>query len=264
MRIDLHVHTNRYSACGKSSPDEMVSRAAELGLDAIVLTEHHHFWPADELADLQARHPEVRLFTSVEVSAAGGNDLLIYGPTGPDVFYRDMPPCDVIRQAREMGATVVLAHPFRYAAGVSEFFEDDCRVDGVEIMSIHVLSHAHIQARALAQQLGVAEFAASNGHHVDTIGLYAVELERPARDEADLADLLRARRFKHYVDTQRITTANDALRARIDEIRQLIDQGQDNEQIRRVMPDVGYTTLSGIRQGLDVMLPTQPIPVNGG
>jgi hypothetical protein len=259
MRIDLHVHTSRYSACGKSSPEEMVSRAAELGLDAIVITEHHRFWPAEELADLQARYPQVRLFTGIEVSSAGGSDLLIYGPTGPDIFYRDMPPREVIRQARAMDAVVVLAHPFRYAPEIPDFLDEDWNVDGIEIMSIHMLGDAHVKARALARQFGATEYAASDGHHVDTIGLYAVELERPARDERDLADLLRARRFTHYVDIERVTAANDALQAQLDEIRRLIDLGHDNDQIRQVVPGLGYTTLTGIRQGLDVLLPTRPV-----
>ena len=49
MIVDLHVHTSRYSGCGKSTPEEMVAAAQAAGIEAMVLTEHHIIWPEDEV-----------------------------------------------------------------------------------------------------------------------------------------------------------------------------------------------------------------------
>jgi predicted metal-dependent phosphoesterase TrpH len=90
MLIDLHVHTPRYSSCARSAPEEMVARAQEVGLDGLVITEHHVVWPADELAALQARFPAVRLFRGVEITTDTGDDFLIYGPPQENLFWPRM------------------------------------------------------------------------------------------------------------------------------------------------------------------------------
>ena len=55
MLIDLHVHTTAYSGCAKSTPHEMLERATEIGLDAIVITEHNVVWPEERVAALQMK-----------------------------------------------------------------------------------------------------------------------------------------------------------------------------------------------------------------
>ena len=58
MRFDLHTHTNRYSACGKATPQEMMAGAIDHSLDGIVITEHNVLWSEEEINELRAALPE--------------------------------------------------------------------------------------------------------------------------------------------------------------------------------------------------------------
>ena len=57
MKIDHHIHTSRHSPDSSIDPVKLVERACEIGLDAVVITEHDYQWQPDELAELAARAP---------------------------------------------------------------------------------------------------------------------------------------------------------------------------------------------------------------
>jgi len=98
LRIDIHVHTRRHSACGRSEPEEMVAAAQRYGLDALVFTEHHVVWGRGELAELQRLFPSVRLFTGVEISTESSGDVLVIGAEGTDWFAPRMPAEAVVTE----------------------------------------------------------------------------------------------------------------------------------------------------------------------
>ena len=73
-RIDIHLHTNRYSPDSDISPEQLIVDAKAAGLTALAITEHDTLWPIEELAELNAR-PEANGLTilgGVEVSAMEG------------------------------------------------------------------------------------------------------------------------------------------------------------------------------------------------
>src|SRR5271165_2341377 len=78
MKIDHHIHTSRYSPDSSIDPAELLEHACEIGLDGIVITEHDYQWQADELAELAARAPSLRVFSGAEISAREGH-FLVYG-----------------------------------------------------------------------------------------------------------------------------------------------------------------------------------------
>ncbi len=55
LRIDLHVHTQERSGCGKSPELAMIEAAIAAGLDAVVLTDHDRLAPPERLAELGGR-----------------------------------------------------------------------------------------------------------------------------------------------------------------------------------------------------------------
>jgi predicted metal-dependent phosphoesterase TrpH len=115
MLIDIHVHTNRYSACGRATPEEMVARACAIGLGGLVITEHHIRWGAAELAALQAQFPAIKLFSVIEVSSPELDDYLIYGVSDPDVWAPPIDPARLIPRVRAAGGVVILANPIATA-----------------------------------------------------------------------------------------------------------------------------------------------------
>ena len=132
LKIDLHTHTSRYSSCSRLSPGALCEIAMQRGLDALVITEHHHQWPAGEIAALQARYPALKLYAGVEISCTDGHDYVVLGlDGGPYVphpmSYRRLQSL----LARHPGAFVFVAHPFRYSAAEDGLAGRE--IDGIEV-----------------------------------------------------------------------------------------------------------------------------------
>lgn len=255
MLIDLHVHTSRYSACGRGTPEEMVVGAIQVGLEALVFTEHNFLWPADDLASLQARFPQIKLLRGIEVTSAEGDDFLVYGPTEPELFHARMEAGELIRRARESGGVVVLAHPYRYRPQAPNIIEQ-YPIDGVEILSYNILNYAHPRACVLAERLGAFRSAASDAHHPEALGLYAMQFARRPTDEEELAQAFRGRQFSLCANAQKVAASNARLESMLIEVRQLIALGYDDEGVRDRAPGVSLTIVRGVREGLDVLRPT--------
>jgi hypothetical protein len=254
MLIDLHVHTTRYSPCGRSTPEAMCARAIEVGLDGLVLTEHNIVWEAEEMTALQAQFPTLKLFRGVEINSACNEDYLIYGITEPGVFTAHMDDIALIERVRAGGGTVVLAHPYRHHPTVPDLL-GQYPVDGVEIYSHNILNCAHPRARALCARLGCFPSAASDGHAVDALGMYAMLFPRTIHDERDLAQALRAHQAAVYVDSTRVAARNASLRSNLVTACTLQAQGLVDLAIRERLPGLSLTILRGLREGQDVLWP---------
>jgi len=51
--FDTHLHTDIYSDCSFINPEDLISRAVEMNLDGIALTEHDMRWPDEKFDKLQ-------------------------------------------------------------------------------------------------------------------------------------------------------------------------------------------------------------------
>jgi hypothetical protein len=252
--IDIHVHTSRYSACGRSTPEEMVERAREVGLHGLVFTEHNVIWPADELASLQRRYPDVKLFRGVEVNPVDSDDYLVYGLTDPAAFLPCHDPVRLLRSVHSRGGAVILAHPYRYGPTVPRHLEEH-PVDGIEVFSNNILSYAHSQAQALCARLGAWPTAASDAHHTEALGFYALDFPRAIADESELAQALLRQEGRIRVERGWVAAANVRLVERFAEVRRLIAQGYDDVSIRDQVAGVSLAVVHGLREGWDVLRP---------
>lgn len=254
MLIDIHVHTTRYSTCGRSSPTEMLARAHQVGLEALVITEHGVIWSEEEIAEQRACFPQLVILRGIEVTSAEGDDYLVYGVTDPTVFRVGMDAEALVAVVKQSAGAIILAHPFRYGPDVPVVLNRS-GITGIELLSNNIHNYAHHQAHDLAQRLGLPGTAASDGHHVDTLGMYGMTLSRPVTNERELARELRSRRFSMCVNTSIVRAKNALLMSRREEILRLLDQGLENQTIRERISGLSNTTLQGIREGRDVLWP---------
>jgi len=233
----------------------MVARAQEIGLDAVVFTEHNLHWPQDEVDEVQAAYPDVRLYVATELTSSDGDDYLVYGLTDRSSVGAGMEASEILQIAHGQGASVVLAHPYRYRDCVPDEVYN-YGVDAVEIMSTNIYNYSHTRAVDLALQLGLPTTAASDGHHVDMLGLYALEVDALPRDEHDLAALIRSGMPSLWIDVDAIRLQNEALIAELPAIRRHIASGLDNRTLReRLESYVNLTVIQGVRDGRDVLRP---------
>jgi hypothetical protein len=265
MLVDLHVHTSRYSACGRATPEEMMARAVDVGLDGVVLTEHNLVWPDDEIDALRAQFPQLVIWQGVEITSAEGDDYLLYGLTsaaehaGEPHLQHGTEGERLVQRAHELGLVIVLAHPYRYREEAPAFLARE-PVDGVEIMSANILGYAHGRAVALAEELGAFVVATSDGHNTKSLGVYAVRFEGNGLDgrlgdERALAHALIERRFVLCVNAEAIAAQNAEIDAHRAQIKCLIDKGLSDGYIREKVPMASGVILRALREGLSVYRP---------
>ncbi|MGI6375792.1 MAG: PHP domain-containing protein [Anaerolineae bacterium] len=258
MRIDLHVHTSRYSSCGHATPEEMAQAALDHGLDGIVLTEHNVTWPLDELAELRAAFPALTILSGIELTSDRGDDYLVLGLPRQDWFAPRLPAEEIVQRSQRLGGVVILAHPYRYRDDVPEILFT-CPVDGIEVASCNMHGGASQGAVRLVQALGAFPVWNSDAHHTRDVGLYANVLPGRIADEVQLAAALAARTARPFADATRISATNAIWREYLPQIRQLIADGVDDPSIRAALSDrVGYSDLYAVRNDLEVLRPLPP------
>src|SRR5713101_3788330 len=81
--VELHAHSSYSFLDGASLPEELAARAAELGYDALALTDHDGLYGSLEFA-YAAKHFGVRPITGAELTLADRSHvtLLVETPTG--------------------------------------------------------------------------------------------------------------------------------------------------------------------------------------
>ena len=73
---ELHAHSAYSFLDGASQPEELAARAAELGYEALALTDHDGVYGSLEFAHA-AKHLGVRAITGAEVTLAGGSHVTL-------------------------------------------------------------------------------------------------------------------------------------------------------------------------------------------
>ena len=239
MLIDVHLHTSRYSSCGRASPEEMIEAAIGAGLQAVVLTEHHVLWPLSELNVLRRAYPEIRIFRGVEVTCGdGGADVVVLGVLDLEVARQDTQPHQVMRRLHEAGGIGILAHPFRLAPSIpGEFLLSP--PDAYEVMSLNMPSFARRRAATLEEVFPKARpLVASDAHQVAGLGAYAISLAQDVASEAELAAAIRDGSFRISTDQRRLRERYPHWQRIQERVQCLVEQGASYRHIRK---ETGYS-----------------------
>ena len=187
-RIDLHVHTGRYSQCAECvNPYEVSARARNVGLTGLVLTDHDVFWQDEEIDMLRAASPNVLVYRGIEVTAKGCH-LVVIGVKEAERLSRGITVEEAAEIVDDLGGTIILAHPFR-----------DCDpsmlpihlVDAIEIGSTSFSATDTVKARNLARHYGKPAVAGSDAHALSRIGWAWTEFPFPPANEVELAEAIR-------------------------------------------------------------------------
>ena len=113
MIVEMHCHTSEHSACSRVSAVDMVKKALLVGIQAIVLTDHHYKWDEEELAMLRKKAgvPETfKIFSGQEVTTYDYGDILLYGAN--KTYHKQKISLADIRKENP-DAAIIWAHPYR-------------------------------------------------------------------------------------------------------------------------------------------------------
>jgi predicted metal-dependent phosphoesterase TrpH len=192
MKFDLHLHTSRHSPDSIMSPQVLVGRAREIGLDGVVITEHDWLWTEEELDELRAAAPGLVVLAGIEVSTRQGH-FLAYGVTNPFAVPHGIGVAELCREVHRQGGAVVAAHPYRWNQPFDDILrEERPDLDGLELMSNNMDGDVRRRAAALHARLRLAGLGNSDAHRVEVLGCCYTEFGATIRDTCDLVEAIRA------------------------------------------------------------------------
>lgn len=192
VKIDLHVHSSRYSHCSSITPDQLADMAPFLPIDGMVITEHDALWTKEELAELQNKSgTDLRFYRGTEVTCDEGH-FLVYGLDSVEGLYPDMPLKELTALSEKNRAAVVAAHPGRFFPLPPENPGEEWKaVHAVESMSFNIRQALAPGIRYTLDLLGKPPVAGSDSHGAWAPGLYATLFPRLPENEKELAEMLR-------------------------------------------------------------------------
>jgi histidinol phosphatase-like PHP family hydrolase len=209
MLVDLHVHIKKKSRCAKHDHIEMAVKARDVGLDGVVLLDHHYYLEDKELQEAQEASG-IKIFRGIELTVkvredatcgifGGANDVVLISPVNPTFDCGDyhkpisnskMP--DLIRFAQDNDALTILAHPFRKDHPV---VIDPFGLDCVEIASKNTSPENRSDIVDLAEHYGLKCVATSDAHRTRQLGNYCIDLDYDVENEVELSRAVKNGRF---------------------------------------------------------------------
>ena len=198
MKVELHLHTSRYSACAKATPFELMEALIGHGYDAVFITEHDCIWPDWELKQLQEEFQDIKIFPGVELSL-GPNQaqhLLVLGTQDSQYIELRETPARILEKACGDGDVTILAHPFRWA-GSSDLLDNGHIPDALEHLTCnHKSNHAKLSLAA-AELFSLPVVNAGDVHALEFVDRFWIETESPLEEARDIRDILVNRRFRN-------------------------------------------------------------------
>jgi predicted metal-dependent phosphoesterase TrpH len=194
MKFDLHMHTTRHSPDSLMEPEALLTRARELGLDGVVITEHDWLWTEDELDELRAAAPGLVILSGIEVSTRQGH-FLSYGVKDPFAVPHGIDVASLCREVHRQGGAVVAAHPFRWRQPFLDILRDrKPQIDGLELMTKNMDADCRRQARDVQEKRLLTGLGSSDAHHENELGVCYTEFAAAIRDMRDLVEAIRGRK----------------------------------------------------------------------
>ncbi len=195
---DLHLLTI-YSYDGTASLAAVLSRAKQLGLDVIAITDHDVITGALKAMKLASNYG-VEVIPGIEITTADG-DLLAFFIT--EIVPAGLSLTETVLRVRELGGVCVAPHPMAGGMGMKSLnartivkalrnpkvAETLIGIETYNGTSIDRISNH--SANLLASRLNIAKTGSSDAHVIDTIGFGATEFEG-----STAADLLAALKSK--------------------------------------------------------------------
>ena len=215
MALDLHVH----SAVGSKDCHLSLARLAEaahhVGIQGFVVSEHDASWALESVACYR-RQSGLFVCACREWPTNWGHVIAL----GLDRVLEDIRRLEELRRlADEANGYLILAHPFRFFPGASNYLFGSERnasdltpqemarhpalqlVDEIEVLNYNCTDKENELAAAVARTLGRRGTAGSDAHTFTEVGRCITVLERVVDSESELIEELRAGR--HHLARRR-------------------------------------------------------------
>jgi len=172
MKCDFHCHTF-FSYDSLASPEEMVDRAIEVGLNCLAITDHNEIEGAKRAKEYAKGKP-ILIILGSEIKTREGDILALN-------IKEKIPPFlsakETIKKIKEQGGFAILPHPFSFP----ENFKGNLKEILKEIDAIEVLNAScflgNKKAMDLAKKYNLPFTVGSDAHFPNFLGKVFLEIE---------------------------------------------------------------------------------------
>ena len=224
-KYEMHVHTRPCSGGGadiREHIDDLINK----GYSGMVVTNHFYNGdnrldknlPWEEFVDAYrqdylygleyAQKVDFDLLFGLEEHVGGGQEILIYGITAELIATHPelkMASAEKIAEIVHLaGGLIYQAHPYRARHYVSRPFPLDCldKFDGIEVYNAANEPEWNESAQNLANELGIACIAGSDGHKTGSAGRAGIATRERIRSNDDLVRILKNKEYTIYIKEQ--------------------------------------------------------------
>ncbi len=198
MIVEMHCHTSEHSRCSHVAAVELLRRAHQMGIETVVLTDHHYQWDADELSDLRKTAGLPGIFCTLAGQEVGTRDfghVLVYGASETidrqDITVREI-------RAQYPDAAIIWAHPYRDGRIPRPARLLDPLLNGIEIFSSNYAISEAIRAMNDWHQYKFTAIGGTDTHAYSYAGAYPTIFDHPIDSIEALVTEVKAGRCRPY------------------------------------------------------------------
>lgn len=193
MKVDLHLHDNKYSTDSHISIEEIVREAKRKGLDGIALTNHENPDVVKEIDELVEKYDFV-IFPGVEYLTKDG-DIVAFGID--KLPEEQMSAQEFIEYVDKFGGTCTAAHPYRTNnRGLEDKLYTVKGLTAIEGYNGSTSDYHNGLAVKAGKELGIQVVGSSDAHVVEKVGVYATLLPYKVKNVKELIEALKTNRCK--------------------------------------------------------------------
>ena len=193
MKVDLHLHDNKYSTDSHISIEEIVREAKRKGLDGIALTNHENPDVVKEIDELVEKYDFV-IFPGVEYLTKDG-DIVAFGID--KLPEEQMSAQEFIQYVDKFGGTCTAAHPYRTNnRGLEDKLYTVKGLTAIEGYNGSTSDYHNGLAVKAGKELGIQVVGSSDAHVVEKVGVYATLLPYKVKNVKELIETLKTNRCK--------------------------------------------------------------------
>lgn len=191
MKVDLHIHENKYSPDSHISIEEIVKEAKRKGLDGIALTNHESVEIKDEIEELEKKY-NFTIFSGVEYLTTDG-DIVAFGID--KLPEKQMSAQEFIDYVNSFGGTCTSAHPYRTNnRGLKDKLYVVEGLTAIEGYNGSTTDYHNRLAVEAGKKLGIQVIGSSDAHVVEKVGVYATLLPYEVKNVKELIEALKTNR----------------------------------------------------------------------
>jgi len=192
MKCDFHCHTY-YSFDGTASPQQVVNKAIQKGIDCLAITDHNEIRGAMEAIEYAKGKP-ILIIPGIEVKSKDGD---ILGINVKEKIPSGLSVKETIKRIKEQGGFVIIPHPFalieRFRGNLKEIIT---QIDAIEIFNCSIFGNGNKKAMQFAKENSLPFCAGSDSHSIDFIGKCYFEVQGENSNIEEIFEKIRKREIK--------------------------------------------------------------------